>query len=191
MKPQHVIHKFDGGSYFDEIRRSMALLAADQRTLFLGQSIVYESSAMFRTLCENDGTPIVPMDRRIELPVIEDFQMGLCTGLALQGFLPVCIFPRLDFLLLAANQLVNHLDKIPLVSGYRPKVIIRTTVGASHPFSSGVQQSQDHTAAFRLMLKTVEVIELNSRFDVFKSYKRALEVPHSVLVVEKQDLYNE
>ena len=146
---------------------------------------------MFRTLCENDGTPIVPMELRIELPVIEDFQMGLCTGLALQGFLPVCIFPRWDFLLLAANQLVNHLDKIPLVSGYRPKVIIRTTVGASFPFSSGVQQSQDHTAAFRLMLDTVEIIELDSRFDVFKGYRHALAAKHSIIVVERQDLYNE
>lgn len=191
MKPQHVIHKFDGGSYFDEIRRSMKMLSDDPRTVFLGQSIVYESSAIFRTLCENDGTPIVPMDRRIELPVVEDFQAGLCTGMALQGYVPVCIFPRMDFMLLAANQLVNHLDKIQLVSGYNPKVIIRTTVGASFPFSSGVQQSQDHTAAFRLMLKTVEIIELNSRFDVFKGYQRALSMGGSCIVVERQDLYND
>ena len=191
MKPQHFVHPFDGGPYFDEIRRGMAHLAADPRTLVLGQSVRYESNALFRTMCENDGTPIFPMERRIELPVIEDFQMGLCTGLALQGFIPISIFPRWDFLLLAANQLVGHLDKIPLYSQFKPKVIIRTTVGASHPFSSGIQQSQDYTAAFRLMLKTVEIIELNSRFDVLKGYKRALEVPHSVLIVERMDLYNE
>ena len=191
MKPQHVIHKFDGGSYFDEIRRSMAHLVSHPDTVFLGQSIVYESSAMFRTLCENDGTPIVPMDRRIELPVIEDFQMGLCTGMALQGFIPVCIFPRWDFLLLAANQLVNHLDKIQLTSEFNPKVIIRTTVGAAFPFSSGVQQSQNHTAAFRLMLKIIPIIELNSRFDVFKGYQRALSMGGSCIVVERQDLYND
>lgn len=185
MKPQHVIHKFDGGSYFDEVRKSMAMLAQNCNTVFLGQSVVYESNAMFRTLCENDGTPIVPMDRRIELPVIEDFQMGVCIGMSLAGYLPVSIFPRWDFLLLAANQLVNHLDKMDC------KVIVRTSVGATHPFSSGIQQSGDYSAAFRLMLKNVEVIELKSRFEVYEGYKRALESERSSIVVEYQNLYND
>lgn len=190
MRPGHYVWPFDGGSYFDEVRKGMGILAADPRTLFVGQSVAYESNAMFRTLQEEDGTPIVQMNRRIELPVIEDFQMGLCIGMALEGYVPVSIYPRWDFLLLAANQLVNHLDKMPLTSSYRPKVIIRTSIGASHPFSSGAQQSQDHTAAFRLMLKTVEIIELNSRFDVVKGYRRALEMEGSCLIVERQDLYN-
>ena len=191
MKPGHFVHPFDGGSYFDEIRRGHELLVSDKRTVFVGQSVKYESNALFRTMEKQGGELIVPMDRRIELPVIEDFQMGYCIGLALQGYVPVSIFPRWDFLLLAANQLVNHLDKIPLISGYRPKVIIRTTVGASHPFSSGIQQSQDHTAAFRLMLKTVQIIELNSRFDVLKGYRKALEMEGSCLIVERQDLFND
>ena len=42
--------------------------------------------------------------------------MGLSLGLALQGFVPVSIYPRIDFLLSATNQLVNHLDKIRLMS---------------------------------------------------------------------------
>ncbi len=190
MKPGHYKHPFNGVSYFEEVRKGMALLAADTRALFLGQSVKYESNAMFRTLEWEGGEPIVPMDRRIELPVIEDFQMGLCIGMALQGYIPVSIFPRWDFLLLATNQLVNHLDKIPLTSDFTPKVIIRTSVGASFPFSSGAQQSGDYTAAFRLMLKTVEVIELNSMYDVVKGYRHALECERSCLVVERQDLYN-
>ncbi len=191
MKPGHYKHPFDGVSYFEEVRKGMKLLADDARTLFLGQSVRYESNAMFRTLEWEGGKPIVPMDRRIELPVIEDFQMGLCIGMALQGYIPVSIFPRWDFLLLATNQLVNHLDKIPLTSYYTPKVIIRTSVGASFPFSSGAQQSGDYAAAFRLMLKTVEVIELNSRFDVLKGYKHALAMNGSCLVIERMDLYND
>lgn len=190
MNPHHFVHPFGGSTYFNEIRRAMGLLATDTRTLFVGQSVQYESNALYRTMQDDDGNLIVPMDRRIELPVIEDFQMGYCTGLALQGYVPVTIFPRWDFLLLAANQLVNHLDKLPLL-GWRPKMIIRTTVGASHPFSSGIQQSQDHTAAFRLMLKTIEIIELNSRFDVVKGYQHALDTEWPCVVVERQDLFND
>jgi hypothetical protein len=77
----------------------MALLAHDGRTLFVGQSVLYDSNAMYRTLQTELGADIVPRERRIELPVLEDFQMGLCTGLSLDGYLPMCIFPRIDFML--------------------------------------------------------------------------------------------
>lgn len=178
-------------NYFDSIREGQKLLAADPRILFVGQSVRYEGHALFKTMQKQDGQHIVPMDRRIELPVIEDFQMGYCTGLALSGFVPVSIYPRWDFLLLAANQLVNHLDKIPLIGDFRPKVIVRTTVGARYPMDSGPQHTQDHTAAFRLMLKTVEILEINSKFDAVPVYRKALNAPGSVLIVERQDLYNE
>lgn len=169
----------------------MGMLAEDARTVFVGQSVRYEGHALYKTMQTQDGIPIVPMERRVELPVIEDFQMGYSTGLALAGKLPVSIFPRWDFLLLAANQLVNHLDKIPLQGKFRPKVIIRTTVGARYPLNSGHQHTQDHTAAFRLMLQTVEVMEINSKWDTMRVYTHALHSNHSVLVVERQDLYNE
>lgn len=178
-------------TYFDAIREAMAMLADDECAVFVGQCVKYPGNALFKTMQTEAGTPLVPMHRRIELPVIEDFQLGYCTGLALHGFVPVSIFPRWDFLLLAANQLVNHLDKIPLQTEFRPKVIIRTAVGARYPLDSGLQHTQDHTAAFRLMLRTVEVLEVNSRFDAMRVYRHALEAPHSCLVVERQDLYNE
>ncbi len=177
--------------YFDAIRDGHRLLVENPRTLFVGQSVRYEGHALFKTMQTEAGEPIVPFERRIELPVIEDFQMGYCTGLALAGFVPVSIFPRWDFLLLAANQLVNHLDKIPLVGDFRPKVIIRTTVGAKFPLNSGWQHTQDHTAAFRLMLKTVEILEINSKWDAMPAYRRAAQSDGSVLIVERQDLYNE
>ena len=177
-------------NYFDELRCAMVLLAADSRTVFLGQSVLFDSNAMYRTLQHEDGTDIVPRDRRIEFPVAEDMQLGVSIGLALAGMIPISLFPRWDFLLLATNQLVGHLDKIPLYSEFRPKVIVRTAVGSSYPFSSGIQQSGDYTAAFRSMLKSVNVFELNSKFDVLPAYKAALASDRSSLLVERMDLYN-
>ncbi len=177
-------------SYFDALREAMALLVEEPRTVFIGQSVMFDSNAMYRTLQREDKTDIVPRGRRIEIHVAEDMQMGVSIGLALAGQIPVSLFPRWDFLLLATNQLVGHLDKIPLYSEFRPKVIIRTAVGSSYPFSSGVQQSGDYTAAFRSMLKTVNVFELNSKFDVLPAYKAALYSDCSSLLVERMDLYN-
>src|SRR3990167_9571398 len=138
-------------SYFDEITKAMALLAQHPKTLFVGQAVRYDGQRAHATFKD------VPMDRRIEMPVCEDFQMGFCTGLALEGYIPVCFFPRWDFAILAANQIVNHLDKIPLLGGFRPKVIIRTAVGASSPLDPGPQHTQDYTRQFADMCKTISV----------------------------------
>lgn len=156
----------------------------DEHTLFVGQGTRWPNNAQFKTLA------LVPDDRRIELPVIEDFQAGFCLGLALQGYLPICIYPRWDFAILACNQILNHIDKLPYTS-FSGRVIIRVGVGAKYPLDSGRQHTQDYSAAFRLMCKTIEVIELNSKWDVAKGYEHALHSDKSCIVVERQDLFND
>ena len=170
-------------SYLSEVQRAMKMLSDDPRTRFLGQSVRYPGQATYRTL------DLVPMDKRIEMPVIEDFQLGHSIGLSLQGFIPISVFTRFDFLLLATNQLVNHLDKIPLMNDFRPKVIVRTSVGAISPLNPGPQHCQDHTDAFKLMLKTVEVIDLKREFDIFPAYEYALKSHKSFLMVEHGGKY--
>ena len=171
------------GTYLTEIQEAMRMLASDPRTLFVGQAVRYSGQAMHQTLIH------VPMEKRIEMPVIEDFQAGFCTGLALEGYIPVCIFPRFDFLLCAANQIVNHLDKIPLMTDFRTKVILRTSVGATTPLNPGLQHTQDHTAAFAWMLKTIIVTNVNSADRVEEHYATALSLPDSFLMVERGELY--
>ena len=121
--------------------------------------------------------------------------MGMATGLALAGHVPVTIFPRWNFLLLAVNQLVGHLDKLPLMSngGYRPKVIVRTGVGSVRPLHPHHQHVGDFTDAFRLMCQTIEIIRLEEPGDVFPAYRRALEREDgkSTVLVEYGDYYNE
>ena len=161
-----------------EVNRAMKMLAKEPNVLFLGQSMRYDGAAIYDSM---DG---VPMKLRVEMPVAEDFQMGYCIGLSLAGKLPVCIFPRMDFMLLCMNQLVNHLDKLPLY-GWKPKVIIRTRVGSKEPLNAGPQHTQDHSSAFNKMLTSVELIRVGFSEDVLPAYRRALAARHSVLVVEK------
>ena len=49
-------------------------------------------------------------DQLVELPVAEEMQMGMSLGLALDGKVPISIFPRWNFLLCGMNQLVYHID---------------------------------------------------------------------------------
>lgn len=175
--------------YAESLTAAMDLLAADPRVVFLGQAVSVPGTAMFGTLKN------VAPERRLELPVEEDMQMGMSTGLALTGAIPVSIFPRWNFLLLATNQLVNHLDKMSDISCglFRPKVIIRTSIGSERPLHPGHQHVGDYTDAFRLMCKTVEVIRLEEPGDILPAYEKALhrEDGRSTLLVEYGDYHGE
>ncbi len=173
--------------YKKEIVKAMELLSRDNRVLFIGQSVRYSGHMMFNTL--EDAK--VPMIKRIEVPVTEEMQLGMSIGLSLEGFIPVSIYPRMDFLIIAANQLVNHLDKIEKMScgRFQPKVIVRTAVGAIVPMNPGLQHCQDHTEALRLLCPNINIVKLTSAEMIFDSYKRALESPISSILIEMNDLY--
>ena len=175
--------------YFDEIKSSMEWLARDPRTVFIGQAVEVPGTAMSNTVKD------IPIARRIELPVAEELQMGMSIGLAIQGQVPVSIYPRWNFLLLALNQLVNHLDKIGVMSnsGYQPRVIIRTSIGSQRPLHPQFQHIGDFTDAVRLMCTTVEVVRLDEPRQIFPAYKRALlrDDGRSTLLVEWGDYYGE
>lgn len=175
--------------YFDELCRAMEYLGRDPRTLFLGQAVACPGTGMTNTLKN------VARNKLIELPVTEELQMGMSTGLALAGHVPVSIYPRWNFLLLAVSQIVNHLDKLSLMSngGYQPKVIIRTGIGSERPLHPQHQHVGDFTDAFRLMCKNIEVIRLDEPSDIFPAYQKAMERTDgkSTLLVEYGDYFNE
>jgi pyruvate/2-oxoglutarate/acetoin dehydrogenase E1 component len=175
-------------TYKDELTKAMELLAKDERVIFIGQQIIYPGSIMYSTL---QG---IPSSKKIELPLIEDAQMGMSIGLSLEGHIPVSIYPRMDFLIIATNQLANHLDKIEEMScgRFKPKVIIRTAIGSTKPLYPGIQHCSDYTDALKHMLKNVEVIKLTTSKDIVPSYEYALERKdeRSTLLIEVADLYS-
>lgn len=165
---------------FDEaVNLEMLRLAELPNVKFYGQSIRYDGAAIYNSL---EG---VPIEKRFEMPVAEDFQLGFCIGVSLAGVLPVCIYPRMDFMVLALNQLVNHLDKLPLY-GWKPKVILRTTVGKKFPLNAGPQHTQNHSEAFQKMLRSIEVFEVRTPEDVSVAYNLARELKTSALIVENE-----
>ena len=167
----------------------MNYLAKNERTIFLGQAVKVPGTSMSNTFKE------INPNKLIELPVAEEMQMGMTNGFAINGLIPVSVFPRWNFLLLAMNQLINHLDKIKLMSndGYKTKVIIRTGIGSEKPLHPQYQHVGDFTDAVKKMCTNIEIIKLNEVKDIFPSYKKALEREDgkSTIVVEYGDYYNE
>jgi len=175
--------------YKSELIRSMNMLGRNKKTIFLGQSVKYSGNAIFNTL---KG---VPNKKKIELPVFEDVQMGMSIGLALDGYIPISCYPRFDFLVLAFNQMVNHLDKIKKMSNeqFKPKIIIRTSIGSRYPLDGGPQHTQDYTKIFRNILTEIKVIMLNDPKKIYKTYKECINKKNtnSYLIIEHGDFYND
>lgn len=164
-----------------EAKRAMGWLAQQPEVLFIGQGALAGGHAMARSLED------VSSDKRIEFPVAEELQLGVSIGLSLEGFVPVSIYPRWNFLLCAMNQLVNHLDRIPLYSDYMPRVLVRVGVGSAFPLDPGQQHQDDCTEAVTDMLKKVAVMPLNKPSMVYASYRKAYRSEGSALLVEYPD----
>lgn len=173
--------------YKEELIKAMDWLGAKEDTVFLGQACKVSGHAISSTLVN------VPQEKRIELPVFEETQLGMSTGMALEGFVTITMYPRFDFFILATNQLVNHLDKMRDMSKgeMNPKVIIRVSVGAKKPIDAGPQHTQNHTEAFRNMLTDVNVVELTEPEQIFPAFKEAYEREDgkATLLVEHGEFY--
>lgn len=160
-------------------REAMESLASRPDVLFVGQGVGCPGTRMSPDFAG------VADDRKIEFPVAEELQLGYCLGLSLEGFVPVSVFPRANFLLRAADQLVNHLDALPLFSDYRPRVIVRTAVGSPVPLDAGPQHTGEGPVdGFLEMLRTVSFMRLPDWDDPVAVYESAYSSGGSHLVVE-------
>lgn len=174
-------------TYFDELTKAMTWLGEQPDTYFFGQAVSYPGTGMTNTL---KG---VPESKKLELPVAEETQMGMTAGLALAGFVPISIYPRLNFLLCAMSGLVNHIDKYPILSdnGYMTKSIIRVGIGSVVPLDPQYQHKGDFCDAIQSMCKTVKVVRLEKPEQIVPEYVLAYHRPTSTVLVEVSDFLNE
>lgn len=171
--------------YFDGLKEAMTWLGTQPDVLFMGQAVSCAGTAMSNTLKDVDHSKL------LELPVAEEMQLGMSLGLSLQGYVPVSIFPRWNFFLLALNQLVNHLDKYPMMSDFKPKVIIRVGIGSVVPLDPQWQHKGDFTECVRMMCKTITVVRLDHPEDIVPQYQLAYHRVGSTILCEVSDFYNE
>ena len=87
-------------------------------------------------------------DRVIEMPVSENGMTGIAIGSAIMGMRPVMVHQRLDFALLAMEQIVNNAAKTHYVTrgAYRVPMVIRMIIGRG--WGQGPAHSQSLEAMF-------------------------------------------
>lgn len=170
--------------YFNAIKEEVLKLSKLDNSIFLGQQTASED--YYGLLTDID------MKKRIEMPIAEEMQLGISIGLAMEGFLPISIYQRCDFLLRAMDQLVNHLDKTEILTNniYKSKVIILTTIGSKEPLDSGPQHTQDLTEVFKLSVK-FPVLKMSTVEEVKTGFELAKNTDGPILLIVNQGMFNE
>lgn len=169
--------------YNQELFDTMAYLATVPGVIFLGQAVCYAGTGCYDSLVGVDH------NKKIEMPVAENFQIGVSTGLALAGFTPITVVPRWNFLLCATDQIVNHLDKLSSLSAGRsnPRVIIRVAQGSETPVDPQDQHKGDFSDAFALMCKNINILQCHEPQQIRPHYDYALQSSRSSIIVEYPD----
>jgi hypothetical protein len=127
-------------SYVEAIREATDLeMGRDPSVILFGLDVddpkAIQGTA--RGLVEKYGS-----ERVFGTPLSEDAMTGAAVGMALAGLRPIHVHIRMDFLLLAMNQLVNVAAKTRSMYGGRANVplVVRSMIGKS--WGQGAQHSQ-------------------------------------------------
>lgn len=172
--------------YKNSLTNSMTFLGEKDDTIFIGQQIVYPGNPMSSTLVN------VSKSKMIELPVMEDSQMGMSLGLSMSGYFVISFYPRWDFLICATNQLVNHVDKIGLMSNnqWKPNMIIRVGKGSDDPIDPGHQHKGNYLKQYIELCPNIKFWELKNSDSIESIYIDSYKNGGINVIVEYPQLYN-
>jgi pyruvate/2-oxoglutarate/acetoin dehydrogenase E1 component len=133
----------------------------------------------------------VSKSKMIEVPVMEETQMGMSLGMAMAGKFVITFYPRWDFIICATNQLVNHVDKLKLMSGgnWDANMIIRLGKGSDKPLDPGHQHKGNYLDQFKELCPNIKFIELTDPTQIESSYVEAYENGGIHVIVEYPELY--
>jgi len=162
-------------------------MARDKNVLILGEDVGV-LGGNFKTavgLREKYG------DLRVkDTPISENSFLGMSLGMALTGLRPIVEIMFSDFLLLAADQLLNQIAKIRYMSGGQVKVplTVRTTIGAGR--SSAAQHSQS-LHAIMCHIPGLKVVIPSSAAEAKGLLKTAIREDNPVVFIEHKMEYNQ
>ena len=175
-------------TYAQAIREAHAqALAADPRVFVIGQGLWSPWYA---------GSSLEGLDREfgrsrvIDSPVSENAVTGLAIGAALAGMRPIVFHPRMDFMLLAMDPIVNQAANWSYLFGgsISAPVVIRAVI------NRGGEQGAQHSQALHAMFMHVpglKVVMPSTPFDAKGLLLAALDDPNPVLYIDDRRLYGQ
>ncbi|MFQ5957635.1 MAG: alpha-ketoacid dehydrogenase subunit beta [Candidatus Brocadiales bacterium] len=129
-------------------------------------------------------------NRVFDTPIAENGITGIGVGAALAGMRPVIVNMRMDFMLMAMDQIVNHAAKWRYMFGGRVTVplTIRCIIGRG--WGSAAQHSQSLQALF-MHIPGLKVVMPSTPYDVKGLLLASIVDEDPVIFIEHRWLYNQ
>jgi len=173
-------------NYRDAIREAMRQeMARDSRVFVYGIGVPNHAKIFGTTdgLIEEFGP-----ERCFDTPIAEDCMTGFGLGAAICGLRPIHVHIRVDFLILATNQLVNMISNYIYSTGGRMKVplVIRAVIGRG--WGQGSQHSKSLFSYFT-HIPGLKVIAPTTPYDAKGMLTAAIRDDNPVICLEHRWLY--
>jgi pyruvate dehydrogenase E1 component beta subunit len=174
-------------SFVQAIREGLdQAMEHDPRVILIGEGVP-DPKAIFNStqgLREKYGN-----QRVFDMPLSENGVTGVCIGAALSGMRPVMVHQRIDFALLAMDQLVNNAAKWHYMFNGKATVplVVRVIVGRG--WGQGPQHSQSLQAMFA-QVPGLRVVMPTTAYDAKGMLVSAIEDNNPVLFIEHRWLHH-
>ncbi len=174
-------------SYAQAIREAHAqLLASDPRVFIAGQGLwsPWYAGGSLDNLDQEFGR-----ERVLDSPVSENAVTGMCVGAALAGMRPIVFHPRMDFMLLACDPIINQAANWSYLFSGRVTVpmVIRAVI------NRGGEQGAQHSQALHAMFMHIpglKIVMPSTPSDAKGLLVAAVQDPNPVLYIDDRWLYS-
>lgn len=172
--------------YFEAVNEAIDICMQRDRGVYLMGLGVPDPKGIFGTTA---GLERKHPDRVFDMPIAENCMTGVALGAALEGMRPILTHQRVDFSLLAMDQMVNQAANWHYMFGGRMKVpvVIRMIIGRG--WGQGPQHSQALQAWFA-HVPGLKVVMPAFAYDVKGMMIAAVEDNNPVIFLEHRWLYN-
>jgi len=175
-------------SYRDAIKEALSQALDRDKNVFLIGEGIDDPGGVFGTtvgLVDKYGR-----DRVMDSPIAENAMTGVAAGAAMTGMRPVFIHMRVDFLPMAADQIINHVAKWSYMTGGKVKVplTIRAVIGRG--WGSAAQHSQSLQSLFA-HIPGLQVLMPASPYDAKGMLLAAIAGDCPTLIIEHRWLYDQ
>lgn len=177
------------GTFAQAVRQALAdAMQDDERIVLLGEDVRDPYGGAFKITA---GLSTRFDDRVRNVPISEAAVVGIGNGLALAGRRPIVEIMFGDFLMLAADQILNHAAKFAWMYNDQVRVplLVRTPMGGYRGYGPTHSQSLEKHL---LGVPGTWVLALHRRYCPYRLYRTLLaEIDRPTLVIENKQLYTE
>src|SRR5579864_812427 len=175
-------------TYAQAMREAFAqLLASDSRVFVIGQGVW---SPWYAGTSLQDLEKEFGRDRIIDSPVSENATTAAAIGAALAGMRPIVFHPRMDFMLLAVDPIVNQAANWSYIFAGQVQVPVVIRVSINRGGEQGAQHSQALQAMF-MHVPGIKVVMPATAYDAKGLLIAAVRDGNPVMYIDDRWVYDE